>query len=267
VSPGSIPDPTPYSLRWVFQDYLLDRVTVPAPIRETVEAIMAETLTHDTLGGILERHGISREAILPDLLDLVLYYAEFSLVDHELSPGELATIRQLKRVLRVEEGELWMHHRERMARVVLLAVERILADRAVSRVEELHQVELQAVLDLGYDQFVELVTEAVAVLYASSTHSDLPALLTAVQDLNPLVAVRRVVEAHEDFPQPTGRMVSPGTQRRVFARDGGRCAKCGSRERLHFDHIIPYSWGGSNEYGNIQLLCETCNLQKGASLD
>ena len=48
----------------------------------------------------------------------------------------------------------------------------------------------------------------------------------------------------------------------VWRRDGGKCAKCGSKENLEFDHIIPVSKGGSNTERNIQLLCEKCNREK-----
>ena len=53
----------------------------------------------------------------------------------------------------------------------------------------------------------------------------------------------------------------------VWRRDHARCSACGSQRKLEFDHIIPVSLGGSNTARNIQLLCETCNRKKGASLE
>ena len=60
----------------------------------------------------------------------------------------------------------------------------------------------------------------------------------------------------------------PGeVMREVFARDKGRCRKCKSTDNLHFDHIIPFSKGGSSKVAeNIQLLCARHNLSKGAKL-
>ncbi|WP_373518917.1 DNA translocase FtsK [Pricia sp.] len=53
---------------------------------------------------------------------------------------------------------------------------------------------------------------------------------------------------------------------RVWNRDGGKCVKCGSQEKIEFDHIIPFSKGGSNTYRNLQILCEQCNRQKSNSI-
>ncbi len=52
----------------------------------------------------------------------------------------------------------------------------------------------------------------------------------------------------------------------VWQRDGGHCVKCGSQEKIEFDHIVPVAKGGSNTSRNIQLLCEKCNRSKGANL-
>jgi hypothetical protein len=49
----------------------------------------------------------------------------------------------------------------------------------------------------------------------------------------------------------------------VWKRDKGRCVTCGRTDNLHFDHIIPFSKGGSSIVAdNIQILCARHNLQK-----
>ena len=48
----------------------------------------------------------------------------------------------------------------------------------------------------------------------------------------------------------------------VWRRDQGSCVKCGSRENLEYDHIIPVSKGGANTFRNIELLCQSCNRTK-----
>lgn len=48
----------------------------------------------------------------------------------------------------------------------------------------------------------------------------------------------------------------------VWRRDQGKCVRCGSRDNLEYDHIIPVSQGGGNTSRNIELLCEQCNRSK-----
>jgi hypothetical protein len=62
------------------------------------------------------------------------------------------------------------------------------------------------------------------------------------------------------------RAISQEVQDKVWNRDGGKCVKCESNEKLEFDHIIPVSKGGANTYRNIQLLCEPCNRTKSAKI-
>ena len=63
--------------------------------------------------------------------------------------------------------------------------------------------------------------------------------------------------------KPRREAIPRAVQREVWQRDGGRCVECATKEKLCFDHIVPFSRGGSNSVRNLQLLCELCNLSKG----
>ncbi len=59
------------------------------------------------------------------------------------------------------------------------------------------------------------------------------------------------------------RMIPTSVKLEVWKRDKGQCVQCKSKDNLHFDHILPYSKGGTSlKAENIQLLCARHNLQK-----
>src|ERR1700759_4506418 len=62
-------------------------------------------------------------------------------------------------------------------------------------------------------------------------------------------------------PRAIQRKIS---RRALFARDGWRCAYCGtSNARLTLDHIVPRSKGGESIWENVVTACAPCNLRKG----
>lgn len=66
----------------------------------------------------------------------------------------------------------------------------------------------------------------------------------------------------------TSRTINWRLRAMVLMRDGARCQLCGadvaSGAKLHVDHIVPWSRGGETVLDNLQILCEVCNIGKGA---
>lgn len=68
------------------------------------------------------------------------------------------------------------------------------------------------------------------------------------------------------------KRAAPGTftaedVQELLAEQNGICGLCPALlPPYHVDHKVPLAKGGSNDRTNIQLLCPTCNLRKGAKL-
>jgi hypothetical protein len=77
------------------------------------------------------------------------------------------------------------------------------------------------------------------------------------------------VEGEEDFSKPPAdhperrRLIPTAIKLEVWKRDNGQCVTCGAKDELHFDHVLPYSKGGTSiRVENVQLLCARHNLEK-----
>ena len=70
------------------------------------------------------------------------------------------------------------------------------------------------------------------------------------------------VQSIQDHPHKR-RVIPTNVKLEVWKRDSGKCVICGATDELHFDHIIPFSKGGTSlTAGNIQLLCARHNIAK-----
>jgi len=78
----------------------------------------------------------------------------------------------------------------------------------------------------------------------------------------------QIVNSHaESADLAHNRIIPSAVKQAVWKRDQGKCIDCGSKDNLHFDHILPFSKGGSSVLAeNIQLLCARHNLRKSDKL-
>ena len=76
------------------------------------------------------------------------------------------------------------------------------------------------------------------------------------------------VENPQSSRPPSSRDPSLRLRFRILQADRFSCRLCGAspatayQTRLHVDHIIPWSIGGSTTFDNLQTLCQNCNLGK-----
>ena len=79
-----------------------------------------------------------------------------------------------------------------------------------------------------------------------------------------------VLESLQRIPT-LGRGMSPQLRNEILERNGYTCQLCGAgpgdpdpfnpsrKVRLHVDHIVPRSQGGTNDKDNLRVLCSACN--------
>jgi hypothetical protein len=87
--------------------------------------------------------------------------------------------------------------------------------------------------------------------------------LHSEKELNALLRYVRSLSRITYRQYYASRSIPAKVQEVVWDRDRGRCRSCGSIKDLQFDHIVPFSKGGSSKTpDNVQLLCAVCNLRK-----
>ena len=94
-------------------------------------------------------------------------------------------------------------------------------------------------------------------------------------EVREMVAAARsyeIYKAEEDYRRRMERnRITAKKRYQVLHRDKFRCQICGAREedgaRLHVDHIVPVSKGGTSDMDNLRTLCDRCNLGKGDSIE
>lgn len=76
--------------------------------------------------------------------------------DHVLSDLEVQELRHVSRLLRIEEGEVLVHHRDDVSEFLGQELERLFEDIRIDPAEAIHKVKLQELFGLSYDEFLSL---------------------------------------------------------------------------------------------------------------
>jgi len=219
-------------------------------INEIAELIYNNALSRPHLEEVLRTHKIENlEDIKEELLDLLLVYINLTLNNHIITENEKRNVKLLKMLFKIKEGDFYEYRYDEIEEILHRQFERLYLDNNIDKEEAIHKVGLQEFFDLGYDQFEEFKENEIQRALEQG------ALITDL-DTTKYPKTTKVNSGNSN------RHISQEVKDLVWNRDGGQCIACSNNENLEFDHIIPFSKGGSNTYRNIQLLCEPCNRQK-----
>lgn len=223
-------------------------------IDEIIELIENDQLYRERIDEIQKKYHLSSyKDAKEEFLDLIIHYINFVLLDDRIDETEYYNVTQLKRLFKIKPGDFYKLRYDEIDEIIMRQIYWIYNDNQVEKFESIHKSRLQGLFDLSYDQINEFVTDEVerALMQGGSIE---------------------MLDAYYKMPNfsisdnPPGRVIPQEVKDLVWKRDEGKCAKCGSKLKLEFDHIIPFSKGGSNTYRNIQLLCESCNRAKSAKI-
>ena len=243
-------------------------------IYQTIRTLHKDHTKRAKLAAAEKRFGPDyRRRHLPEMLDLLLQFLAWCLDGHRVTAPEIEAVLELRTLLDIRDGDLYSERKEAVRRLLEQQIDWMEDDFRISRGEELYLVDLQRVFDLSYDQLLELAQPHVAKildnLYLQLSIVDTQDLRLQVDQLMKVFCMlnyRPFESTKEEADEVAGRMIPQSVKDAVWRRDQGKCTVCGSREDLEFDHIIPFSLGGSNTYRNIQVLCQNCNRSKAAQI-
>ena len=214
-----------------------------------------------------------RRRQLQEMVDLVLFFLRWCIEDHKITAAETEALNELRIMLDIHDGDLYRERKDAIRALLERQIDWMEEDFQITYAEELYLVDLQRIFDLSYDQLLELsrphVAEILDNLFLQLAIVHNPSIRIQIDQLLKsfcMLKYRPFEIAKEKVEEVAGRMIPQSIKDSVWRRDGGKCTTCGSKEFLEFDHIIPFSLGGSNTYRNVQLLCKSCNRKKSSRI-
>ena len=175
-------------------------------------------------------------------------------------------LKSKKAQKKIEEGELSLSNAAAANKVLSGEENKALIDKVVEKACEESSRGFKKFVDDKFDvirretlvleEFVLKKFDRLRKKYGDHSNMDLILIMLERELRAPSsIAKRRV----QHVVKSGTRYIANSIKRKVY---NGKCANCGVKHNLEYDHKIKFSHGGNNHPENLQLLCKSCNLRK-----
>lgn len=137
----------------IVEQFLDPDLQVSEPLREVLQQVRGVGPAEITRAMDPE----ASDAVKVESTRFLLQAIGQALDDHVLTDEEVRDITTLRRVFRIEEGDLVSHHAGIVSDLLCREAELIFEDRGISPAEAVHKARLQEVFGLGYDDFITVI--------------------------------------------------------------------------------------------------------------
>ncbi|PIY02262.1 MAG: hypothetical protein COZ21_15075 [Bacteroidetes bacterium CG_4_10_14_3_um_filter_31_20] len=176
------------------------------------------------------------EEFLSSKSDIHLFYisAKYILKDNILSEDEYVFMKKLLQIMKIIPSDIYLKYKSEIDRLVYEQYYLLYLDDKLDNLEEQEMRNFSQIFGAEYVTMCEIKRKVLSDKYEKLKADEIA----------------------------KSRYISESTLIEVFERDKGRCVLCGSTDDIEYDHIIPFSKGGSNDAQNIRVLCRKCNRKK-----
>ena len=141
---------------------LIDNEEYSKPMQDLLRQFAHGEYSPIAAKDILEKQNVNVDDLHDEAVEVIIKYVNLILDDHIITKQEMDSLRKMKMLLHIKEGDFINAHKETdIERILCREFELIYTDKIVDKEESAMKVDLQELFGLSYDQFLLFEQEAV----------------------------------------------------------------------------------------------------------
>lgn len=156
---------------------LIDDKKYSKPLQDVLRLFAQGNISPFDMRNALKQYNMMIDDLHEESIEVIIDFVNLILNDHILTKQEMDSLRRLKMLLHIREGDfIEAHKEEAIENILRKEFNLIFQDKSVDKNEAAMKVDLQELFGLSYDQF--LIFEQEAVEYALKQGADVTNLDT-----------------------------------------------------------------------------------------